>query len=61
MQVTAKLFYGKETPGHEFSFELDYVEDLYDAMNDEVAKLPQETDGTEVGKWTRATIEIVRP
>lgn len=60
MKVTAQLFYGDEEPGHEFRFEIDYVEELYDAMNEEVEKLPQETDGTPVGNWSRATIELVR-
>jgi hypothetical protein len=60
MKVTAKLFYGSEIPGHEFAFEIDYVAELYEAMNDEVEKLPPQPGGTEVGNWTRASIELVR-
>jgi hypothetical protein len=60
MQVKATLQYGDEVPDKEFLFEIDYVAELYDAMNDEVSKLPQEGDGPAVEKWTRAVIEIVR-
>lgn len=60
MKVTAQLFYGDEASRHEIKFEIDYVKDLYDAMNEEVEKLPQETDGIPVGNLSRATIDLVR-
>lgn len=60
MRIRARLEYGDVLPHHEISFEIDYVAELYDAMNDEVAKLPEETDGVPVDKWKKAVIEIDR-
>ncbi|NTF18267.1 hypothetical protein G6L37_07590 [Agrobacterium rubi] len=60
MKVRAELSYGEAAPPQEVTFEIDYVAELYDAMNDEVGKLPEETNGIPVQKWKKAVIVIVR-